>query len=156
MKRARQIKQSDRATGERFRRSPGVWLLAAASVLALAAGALGCGWIEGSDHSVRFNAFRSAKEFGRLPRLSHSGDADNKLFSWAGEDEDEPYEERETQRINYLWDESLRAEQHEGLASVRRKLQEYLQRTARLREPAYYGPKDFRRRRNAAFDKLDA
>src|SRR5436853_4960195 len=127
MKRARQIKQSDRATGERFRRSHCVWLLATVAVLALAAGALGCGWIEGSDHSVRFNAFRSAKEFGRLPRLSHSGDADDKLFSWAGEDEDEHYEEREreTQRIDYLWDESLRAEHHEGLASARRKLQEY-------------------------------
>ena len=113
----------------------------------------------GTDHSVRFNAFRSAKEFGRFPRLSHSGDADDKLFSWSGEyDEGESYEEdeRETKGIDYLWDESLRAEQSEGLATVRRKLQEYLQRTARLRDTGDDEPKDFRHRRNAAFDKLDA
>src|SRR5581483_5700865 len=153
MNRTQYIKQS---VGERFKRSHRVWLRAALAVLALAAVALGCSW-PGTDHSIRFNAFRSAKEFGRFPRLSLNGDADDKLFSWVGEDE-EDYEEREneTKGTDYLWDEALRNEKSDGLAAVRRKLQEYLQRTARLREPGYYKPKDFRQRRNIAFDKLDA
>ncbi|HJQ22731.1 MAG TPA: outer membrane protein assembly factor BamD [Blastocatellia bacterium] len=144
--------------GGQLNRSHRAWLLAAVAVLALAAGALGCALYDGSDHSVRFNAFRTAKEFGRLPRLSHSGDADNQLFSWVDEDEDEDYEvwRHKGARIDDLWNEALRDEQHYGLAAVRNKLQEYLQRTSRLREPGYYGPKDIRQRRNAAFDKLDA
>ncbi|HKQ08486.1 MAG TPA: outer membrane protein assembly factor BamD [Blastocatellia bacterium] len=158
MNRAQRIGQNKKRLGKRFSRGGRAWFLAALIVCAIAAAALGCSW-PGTDHSVRFNAFRSAKEFGRLPRLSHSGDADNKLFSWSAEyDKGENYEEgeRETKGIDVLWDESLRAEQSEDLATVRRKLQEYLQRTARLRETGYSEPKDFRHRRNAAFDKLDA
>lgn len=158
MNRTQCIGQNKKRLGKRVSRSGRAWLLAALTVCAIAAAALGCGW-PGTDHSVRFNTFRSAKEFGRFPRLSHRGDADNKLFSWSAEyDDDESYEEdeRETKGIDYLWDESLEAERQGSLASARRKLQEYLQRTARLRETGYNEPTNFRQRRNAAFDKLDA
>src|SRR5689334_21410220 len=110
--------------GERFNGNHRAWLLAAVAVLALATGALGCALYYGTDHSIRFNAFRSAKEFGRLPRLSHSGDADNKLFSWTDEDWRYEDDEEKPKASDGLWNDALAAEREGSLADVRRKLQE--------------------------------
>ncbi|MEN3332891.1 MAG: Outer rane lipoprotein [Blastocatellia bacterium] len=156
MSRARHIRQSHRAICKRPQRSQRAWLFVALAVLAIAAAALGCGW-PGTDHSVRFNAFRSAKEFGRLPRLSRSGAASDKLFSWSEIDDwrDEQADSA-SKRIDRLWDEALEAEQQGSLAAARKNLTEYLQRTTGMREQGYFEPKDVRSRRNAACDKLDA
>lgn len=156
MSRAPSIRQCRKRTCKPASRSARAWLLAALTSLAIAAAALGCGWPT-TDHSVRFNAFRSAKEFGRLPRLSRIGSAADKLFSWSEEEAwryDE--EERESKRTDRLWDEALEVEQEGSLAVARKNLREYLQRTTLTREAGYGEPTDFRRRRNSAFDKLDA
>ena len=132
-----------------------------AAALAAALKVSGCGWGYYTDHSVRFNGYRKATEFARLPRLpDFSRRNQNKLFSW-GEvdtDEEERYEERElrTKTIDALWDTAAEIDGNGDLVEERKKLREYLDLTQGHREEEWGGPKDLQARRNSAFDKLDA
>ena len=68
-----------------------------AAALAAALKVSGCGWNVGSDHSVRFNPYRTEKEFGRLPPLPKYASEDQKrLFSWDREVGPDSYSESQT------------------------------------------------------------
>jgi outer membrane protein assembly factor BamD (BamD/ComL family) len=133
--------------------------IVAALVAALKAS--GCGWDYYTDHSVRFNGYRNATDFARLPRLpDFSSLNQNRLFAW---DDDvgyveENYVKREKRReeIDALWDSAAEFEGNGGLVEERQKLREYIDATNGLRQDAWGGPKDLQARRNSAFDKLDA
>ncbi|HXG66573.1 MAG TPA: outer membrane protein assembly factor BamD, partial [Blastocatellia bacterium] len=131
-----------------------------AFVAALTATVLGCGW-PGTDHSVRFNDYRSEKEFGRLPPLPNSGNpVEDKLFSWDEEVGYNPdiYEQQENfvAETNQLWEDSLAVAQEGRLHKVGEMLRDYLKRTEDPSLEHRYGLKDRQKRRNSAMDKLDA
>jgi hypothetical protein len=79
-------------------------------VAVMAATVLGCGW-PGTDHSVRFNFYRTAKEFGRLPPLPRDGVETNRLFSWKKDvdpyvtEANYPDGDADSKEIDYLWAE---------------------------------------------------
>ncbi|HWN98887.1 MAG TPA: hypothetical protein VNS63_06405 [Blastocatellia bacterium] len=128
-------------------------------LLVVAAVVLGCGWDAGSDHSVRFNPYRTEKEFGRLPPLPKYNSEDQKtLFSWDRDVAYDTYEEpdKKGERIDKLWDEAAEAESDGRLGDARRMLGEYLNRTQAKRLARWDSVKDLQKRRNAATDKLDA
>ena len=132
-----------------------------AAALAAALKVSGCGWGYYTDHSVRFNGYRNATEFARLPRLpDFSRLNQNRLFSW---DEDvgyveENYVERERRKdeIDALWDSAEEFQGNGDLVEERKKLGEYINVTNGLSQVDWGGPKDLQARRNSAFDKLDA
>ena len=153
MMRLRDRKQSQRMT---------IGLVACiAAALGAALKVSGCGWGYYSDHSVRFNGYRKATEFARLPRLpDFSRMNQNRLFSWDEDvgDEEENYEERQ-QRIKEIdarWESAATAELNGDLVEERKKLREYVDVTQGLREEEWGSPKSLQARRNSAFDKLDA
>lgn len=131
-----------------------------AAALAAALKVSGCGWGYYTDHSVRFNGYRNATDFARLPRLPNfSRMNQNRLFSWneeVGLDE-ETYDEHEQRQkeIDARWDAAANAELNGGVVEERKKLHEYLDLTRGLRAD-WGSPKDLQARRNSAFDKLDA
>jgi hypothetical protein len=125
-------------------------------LLAIAATVLACGWDVGSDHSVRFNPYRTEKEFGRLPPLpKYASEDQKKLFAW---DRDDGYDgaQKRAEQIDKLWDTASEAEVEGRLGDTRQLLQEYLDRTDAQRYARWYSPKDLQKRRNIAIDKLDA
>ncbi|HLF85140.1 MAG TPA: hypothetical protein VI837_13275 [Blastocatellia bacterium] len=127
-----------------------------AAALAAALRVNGCGWDVGTDHSVRFNPYRTDKEFGRLPPLpKYPSENQKKLFSW---DHDDSYQdaEKRVERIDNLWERASEAEGDARLGDTRRLLAEYLDRTQLQRYARWDSPKDVQKRRNAAIDKLDA
>ncbi len=130
-----------------------------AAALAVALKVSGCGWDVGSDHSVRFNPYRTEKEFGRLPPLPKYGSEDQKtLFSWDREVGPDSYSESqtETEQTDKLWDKANEAERDGRLGETRRLLREYLDCTLAQRYARWDSPKDVQKRRNTAMDKLDA
>lgn len=127
-------------------------------VLATVGGALACGWNLTTEHSVRFNPYRTAREFGRLPHLSQTPRAKHdRLFKW-DEKFDYDYTEWESDEkvIDRLWEDIIRWEQRDEIASTKKKLRRYLELTAYYRRNGYGGPQEVQKRRNSAFDKLDA
>lgn len=133
-------------------------LLTTICSLAIAATVLGCGWEVGSEHSVRFNPYRSEKEFGRLPPLpKYESRKANKLFTW-DESSGEPWEraENETGKIDKLWDASEKLAADGSLKELRRSLQDYLERTEPQQYARWSSPDDVQKRRNSAIDRLDA
>ena len=121
----------------------------------------GCGWDYYTDHSVRFNGYRAANEFFRMPRFPNfSRMKQEKLFSW---DEEvgyigETYEEYEkkVKGIDLTWNASLEAEKAGDVSEVGKQLRKYLEMTKGMREDRWSGPKELQARRNSALDKLDA
>jgi outer membrane protein assembly factor BamD (BamD/ComL family) len=128
--------------------------------VAIAATALGCAYEAGSEHSVRFNPYRTEKEFGRLPPLPKYTVAEaNRLFSWdRNVDGGDVYEEydNQTKGIDKLWDEAVESEFTGQLVEARRLLQQYLDRTQPQRCSRWLDPAHLQERRNTATDKLDA
>ena len=125
-------------------------------LIAVAATVLGCGWDVGSDHSVRFNPYRSEVEFGRLPPLPKYGSENQrKLFSWDRENDYQDAQNK-TEQIDKLWERASEAEIEGRVGDTKRLLREYLDRTQSHRYARWDSPKDVQKRRNAATDKLDA
>ena len=127
-----------------------------AATLAIVLTVSGCGWDVGSDHSVRFNQYRTDKEFARLPPLPRYHSEDQKtLFSW---DRAVDYQENEdnSEKADRLWDQAAEAEGDGRLGEARRLLSQYLYRTQSQHYPRWNSAKDVQPRRNAASDKLDA
>jgi len=125
-------------------------------LIAIAATVLGCGWDVGSDHSVRFNPYRSEVEFGRLPPLPKYG-AENqqKLFSWDRENEYQDSQNK-TEQIDKIWERASEAEIEGRVGDTKRLLSQYLDRTQSQSFARWDSPKDVQKRRNTATDKLDA
>lgn len=140
------------------------WMPALASLsvlLCVAVTVLGCGWDIGSDHSVRFNPYRTEKEFGRLPPLpKYVNEDSNRLFSWdrdvAGDDGWSEGNENKAKRVEELWAEATEAQSEGRLGDLRRCLRKYLERTEAQRYSRFGAAQDTQQRRNAAIDKLDA
>jgi TolA-binding protein len=131
-------------------------LICITAALAAALTVSGCGWNAGSDHSVRFNPYRTEKEFGRLPPLPKYASADqNKLFSWEL-DVDYQGVEKRAEQTDQLWDRAVEAERDGRLGDTRRLLADYLDITRAQRYARWTSPKDVQNRRNIATDKLDA
>src|SRR6185436_8568444 len=125
-------------------------------LIALAAAVLGCGWDIGSDHSVRFNPYRSEVEFGRLPPLPKYGSENQqKLFSW---DQENDYQDAQNkiEQIDKIWERACETEIEGRFGDTKRLLREYLDRTESQGYARWDSPKDVQKRRNAATDKLDA
>jgi outer membrane protein assembly factor BamD (BamD/ComL family) len=121
----------------------------------------GCGWDYYTDHSVRFNGYRTANEFFRLPRLPNfSRMKQESLFSWGDDDGEceETYEEYEKKlkEIDLTWSAALEGENAGKALEIRKQLHKYLDLTKSMREDRWNGPKELQARRNSAFDKLDA
>jgi TolA-binding protein len=126
-----------------------------------------CGWEVGSEHSVRFNPYRTEKEFGRLPHLERYWYARANHFStlvssgW-GEmiDLEWDLEEREQKKIvktiDDLWKKAEEEEQSGDLFALRSTLREYLSQTSAEQISRDSIPLDFQANRNSVFDKLDA
>jgi outer membrane protein assembly factor BamD (BamD/ComL family) len=138
-----------------------IGLLTTAVALAAALKIKGCGWDNNTDHSVRFNGYRTANEFFRLPRLPNfSRMKQERLFSWDKEvgSIGETYEEYEkkVKEIDLTWDASLEGEKEGDVTAVGRQLRKYLGLTQCIREDRWNGRKELQARRNSAFDKLDA
>ncbi|HSO73237.1 MAG TPA: hypothetical protein VLU47_00240 [Blastocatellia bacterium] len=116
-------------------RRRGLSALASLSILlGVVVTVLGCGWDFGSDHSVRFNPYRTEKEFGRLPPLPKYVNADsNRLFSWDRDvEEGERWfegDENKARLIVDLWNEATESETAGRLGDLRRRLREYLEGT---------------------------
>lgn len=126
--------------------------LAGASVLTV----LGCGWT-GTDHSVRFNTYRSAEGFGRLPRLAFYDRSErNELFSWRDAWYDYEMEERRARELDRLWNEALGSQRAGDLATGRSMLSQYLRASSSYRYAGWPRRDDLQSRRNSAVDRLDA
>lgn len=139
-------------------KNPRSILLPGICSLAIAVTVLGCGWDVGTEHSVRFNPYRSEKEFGRLPPLPkyECGKA-NKLFTWEDGREDAwKQEEDETKQIDKLWDSAEKYQEDGRFHELRRCLRDYLERTEAQRYSRWSSPKEVQKRRNSAIDRLDA
>ena len=133
-------------------------LLTGICLLAIAATVLGCGWEIGTEHSVRFNPYRSEKEFGQLPPLpKYERSKANKLFTWEDNRKyDWDREDDDTKHIEMLWDAADKNQAEGSLDELRRSLQDYLEHTEAQQYSRWSSPKDVHKRRNSAIDKLDA
>ena len=137
-------------------------LVSVAAALAAALKVSGCGWGYYTDHSVRFNGYRNASGFARLPRLPNFSRLNqNRLFSWDGDVglDEESYDEtlQREKEIDGVWDAAAEIEGNGDPVEERKKLREYLDLTHGHRQEEWGGgPKDLQARRNSAFDKLDA
>src|SRR5437773_12208145 len=104
------------------------------SLIAAVATAIGCAW-PGTSHSVRFNAYQTEREMGRLPPLPTMANGMNEgRMYWDVGDEPEPeddYEvaEAESKQISALWDRAEAAEKDGNLRLDRDLLNQYLKRT---------------------------
>lgn len=128
-------------------------------IVVASATAIGCGWF-GTQHSVRFNAYKSEREMGRLPPLPTLADGMNELrASWEMDDDrgqvDYSRAEASAKEVDNLWDNADAAERDEDLPRVRNLLRQYLERTTIARD-LWFEPKDRQVRRNSAIDRLDA
>ena len=116
-------------------------------IAALAATALGCVWVGTSD-SVRFNDSLSYREMGRLPPLPL-------MQQEAPLNDDYELSEKRAREADEIWESAGKLEQEGKITEERNRLLEYLKRTGNTPDLWSY-PVDPSRRRNGAFDKLDA
>ena len=128
-------------------------------MLASAITAIGCGWSLLTDHSVRFNAYRSGRGFYRLPPLPIMYEPKTgkeitvqSLNDYEGRSEDEVIEETDTAETedSKIWNDARTAAQANDLERARIDLEKFLDLT-KIREAAW--PDD---QRNSARDILDA
>src|SRR4029434_4842193 len=102
-------------------------LVGIAAALAAALKVSGCGWCYyHTDHSVRFNGYRNATQFARLPRLPDFSRLDQNRLLAVGEDvgyAEENYEEYERKKdeIDELWDKAEELQGNGGLVEERKK-----------------------------------
>ena len=134
--------------------------------VAAVATALACGWSYITDHSVRFNSYRSGRAFYRLPPLPIAYDAEKKKELTVNELGD--YNETEDSYENpasgsadpadQTWADARDAVDTADLNKARDLLQKFLNQTTY--EYSGYFTSDAetvrQQRRNAAFDMLDA
>jgi TolA-binding protein len=138
-----------------------VLLAGIAGALAAALNVSGCGWDYYTDHSVRFNGYRKATEFARLPRLPEfSRMHQDRFFSWDDDvgHTEESYDESEQKQkeIDARWEAAASAELNGDRVKERMNLREYLDLTSGLGEEVWGISNNLQTRRNSAFDKLDA
>jgi outer membrane protein assembly factor BamD (BamD/ComL family) len=127
---------------------------AACIVTPVAATVLACGW-PGTDHSVRFNDYRSEKEFGRLPPLPRYTDDEERKSRLPEDQYDYERAEKDRKQIEALWSEALSADERGDFLTERKALLDYLERTKSLGF-RWNGGQDVQRLRNSAIDMLDA
>ncbi len=140
-----------------FLRSPlhkTVWVLACAA--SVTATAIGCGWM-GTSHSVRFNAYQSEREMGRLLPLPTMANGMNEARAgWEEQDEDVyTLAEKRSKDLGILWDRAEAAEKEGNLRLVKDLLNDYLKRTEITRE-VWSSADASQPHRNSAVDRLDA
>lgn len=141
--------------------TPRILVLISACVIGGAAAVSGCGWDYYTDHSVRFNGYRNASEFSRLPRLAtFSRLRPNKLFSW-GEDvgsEEDIYERHNLndKKIDECWQAAIDAAVTGDLHTAHEEYERFLDQTRPMLDVRWGAIKDLQKRRNTAFDILDA
>lgn len=130
-------------------------------LLAATATVIACGWM-GTNQSVRFNAYETEREMGRLPPLPTLANGKTELrLQWMSEaDYDDPASgysmaEQRAKETDELWQRAEAAEKAGDLDLTRSLLRDYVSRTALIRE-AWFEPKDRQQRRNSALDRLDA
>ena len=125
-------------------------------IAALAATALGCGWL-GTSESVRFNAYEDYNDMGRLPPLPTLADGTNTVrASWEEElDDDYTVAEENSLAVDGFWKSAARFEQDGKLTEELDQLRGYVKST-RIARKQWFNPVDREHRRNAAIDKLDA
>lgn len=130
-------------------------------ISALTATALGCGWI-GTADSIRFNAYQSERDMGRLPPLPTLAGGTNTLRTfWETEDldglEENDYTrgQERSRAVDEIWERAETLEKEAQLTQERGLLLEYLRYTS-VRRDIWFNPADREHRRNTAIDKLDA
>jgi TolA-binding protein len=111
----------------------------------------------GTSHSVRFNAYQSEREMGRLPPLPTMAKGLNEARAgWAEADEDiYTLAEKRSQDLGALWDRAAAAEKDGNLRLARDLLTDYLKRTEITRE-VWSSADASQPRRNSTIDRLDA
>jgi TolA-binding protein len=118
--------------------------------------ALGCGWF-GTERSVRFNRWRSERQFSRLPPLPF--DARGKKTPDEGDDDGDAWEsyESRSKETDAVWASAGEAAGQGDFAKARKLLRDYVERTGggACRDD-YDAPADCLARRNSARDRLDA
>ena len=128
------------------------------SLIAAVATAIGCAW-PGTSHSVRFNAYQTEREMGRLPPLPTMANGMNEAREY-WDLEEEPVEDDSVsvdpgKEVDGLWDRAEAAEKDGNLRLDRELLNDYLKRTEPARE-GWTGYTSRQQRRNSARDRLDA
>lgn len=132
--------------------------------LAAAVTALACGWSYVTDHSVRFNSYRTGRGFYRLPPLPVMYDNKTKKELTVREIENYDYFDYPASEADYadlsarseedmIWEKARTAVQETDLATTQDLLTRYLKITA---EPSVGGGADQQEQRNTARDILDA
>lgn len=132
-----------------------------AILLATALTVWACTWSLMTDHSVRFNNFRSGKDFYRLPPLPIMVDSKTdedvsvkELENYYGEENPDSDGWQEPLPTGAsVWRDARTAVEQDELASAQELLHQYLKQTA---YPAIDDGEDRQRQRNSAFDMLDA
>ena len=147
--------------GARARVRASLWLRIILFIATATATVIGCGWA-GTEHSVRFNAYQTEREMGRLPPLPTLANGKTELREqWRSEEVwDDPTSEAftadvRTAETNALWDKAEVAEQGGELNLAATLLGDYLARTQVGRD-LWFTPLYRQTRRNSAIDRLDA
>ncbi len=144
-------------------------MLAFASVFVIVAGAattMACVWSLFTDHSVRFNSYRSGRGFYRLPPLPILYDGKTGKEITVNEENEARYNESEwgpvtepklsdplTPSPDEIWEQAYVAVQQENLSQAQTLLQKYLTTTSL---PTIEEDENRQLRRNASYDLLDA
>lgn len=136
-----------------------LFITIALSLIAAVATVIACSW-PGTSHSVRFNAYQTEREMGRLPPLPTLANGLNEARAyWEIEDdvvyEDDPVYEDPTKEIDDLWDRAEGAEKAGHLRLAKELLSDYLKRTEPARDLWPFCT-NRQERRNSARDRLDA
>lgn len=125
--------------------------------------ALACGWSYITDHSVRFNSFRTGPGFYRLPPLPIAVDPVTgkeqsvaeieNYYDSMGEGDTTSYDEEQAalSKPEEIWEKAMAASEASDISSLEKNLRDYLEMT---RYRYIDGPD--RKRRNTAIDILDA
>ena len=128
------------------------------SLIAAVVTAIGCSW-PGTSHSVRFNAYQTEREMGRLPPLPTMANGMNEARAYWDIDE-EPVDDDSVyvdhaKEVDGLWDRAEAAEKDGKLRLDRELLSDYLKRTETARD-SWTSYTSRQGRRNSARDRLDA
>jgi outer membrane protein assembly factor BamD (BamD/ComL family) len=139
-------------------------------MLVAAVTAMACGWSYITDHSVRFNSYRTGRGFYRLPPLPIMYDSKTGKELTVTEIENMQYDEEESDGVaesarsdsltptpSDIWQRANEAEQKENLAQTQALLQKFLDLTV---YPAIDDSEEEQKKqqgyRNSAYDMLDA
>ena len=137
----------------------GFWVRVLICTLVGVVSAIACGWSYLTDHSVRFNSYRSGRGFYRLPPLPIMYDAKTgKELSVQDLSEDDYVERMYNEKVpptetDEVWERAKRAVEAGLLIGASARFREYLSLTSQIA----FDEVDFRqKRRNSAYDILDA